>query len=152
MEVISIPLPPSSRGWLGGGIDCIGWAGEAAAADAALVSSSFPWELAALFSPRSLSASPDMSLANDGSFGEDCALELDNLPCESPFPPLPPRDELRGETRPTYAGHTPLVELRMDADARLARPPTCFAHRRPQLLHKSRCPLGPRRHSGVFRV
>src|SRR6266536_5032430 len=29
---------------------------------------------------------------------------------------------------------------------------TCFAQRSPQLLHKSRCPLGPRRHSGVTRV
>lgn len=30
--------------------------------------------------------------------------------------------------------------------------PFSFAHRRPQLLHRSRCPLGPRRHSGVTRV
>lgn len=29
---------------------------------------------------------------------------------------------------------------------------TCFAHRSPQLLHRSRCPLGPLLHSGVLRV
>src|ERR1700753_963574 len=29
---------------------------------------------------------------------------------------------------------------------------TCLAQRRPQLLHKSRFPLGPRRHSGVLVV
>ena len=34
----------------------------------------------------------------------------------------------------------------------LGHVPTCFAHRNPQLLQRSLCPLGPLRHSGVFLV
>ena len=57
---------------------------------------------------------------------------------------------LRGDTRP-FCIH---IQVSYNANMPLKDPEelTCLAHRRPQLLHRSRFPLGPLLHSGVTRV
>jgi hypothetical protein len=60
----------------------------------------------ATFEDGSLPSMPTggVSLLSSLWTGDECTGELDSLLCESPLPPLPPRDEVRGETRPVFFG------------------------------------------------
>lgn len=98
-----------------------------------------------------LSRAPDppeasVALVNSRWSGDVLLGELDFFEWPSPLPP--PREEVRGDTRPVYQG----VIKSVPGEHRDGGELTCLAHLKPQLLQRSRFPLGPRLHSGVLRV
>jgi hypothetical protein len=103
-----------------------------------------------------LGASADTSrLKGDDSTGE-LVLAVLMLPRLLAPPSPEAREEFLGETLPVccknHRQSASMTMMKGEEKEEGMEEHTCFAHLSPQLLHRSRFPLGPLLHSGVSRL